>query len=118
MFQKPFLQIDKDDILQLRADQVPESRVLDYKQELPGGGESDKKKFSKTVSSFANAAGGYIIFGITDKEDGQGKSTGNSGDIRGLGSENADQTILRLQQVLRDWVLPRIQPFPDLRVHS
>lgn len=56
-----------DDINQLISLRVEESINLDYK-EAAALGKNDKKKaeIAKDVSSFANSAGGYIVYGIRE----------------------------------------------------
>lgn len=55
------------------------------------------------MSSFANASGGDLIYGVTsDKKMGTPKS------VDGLSIENADQEILRLENMIRDGIEPRI----------
>src|SRR5687767_2839466 len=95
MYAKDFDAIEKADIDQLVTNQVTERRTLDYKQSLPGGSDGDKKEFLADVSSFANASGGYLIFGIRDRRDSEGKPTGVPEIVEGLDG-NADQEILRL----------------------
>ncbi|MGH6947029.1 MAG: AlbA family DNA-binding domain-containing protein [Kiloniellales bacterium] len=50
--------------------QVPEGKTVDYKQDLPASSDGARKDFLADLCSFANAAGGYIIFGITESEGG------------------------------------------------
>lgn len=53
MIQKQFELIDKGDIDALIANGIGESRTLEYKQELPGPADENKKEFLADVSSFA-----------------------------------------------------------------
>ncbi|MDH4241618.1 MAG: ATP-binding protein, partial [Phycisphaerae bacterium] len=76
MLNKPFDDIDKNDIDALIAEQVSEAKQLEYKKELPGGTEREKVEFLSDVCSFANASGGHIIYGLGDKKDTEGKNTG------------------------------------------
>jgi len=48
MFGKSFDQIDSMDLQQLVADRVPEGRELEYKRELPGNADEDKREFYMT----------------------------------------------------------------------
>lgn len=107
MISKSFDQIDKTDIDALIFDEEPENRNLDYKQELQGGTDSNKKEFLADVSSFANASGGYILYGISEKRDAEGKATGIPEKADGL-SINADQEIKRMESLVRDGIEPRI----------
>jgi hypothetical protein len=106
MLNKRFDLIEKTDIDELISNEEPESRNLDYKQELPGGKDEDKKEFLADVSSFANAAGGHILYGISEKRD-EGKPTGIPEIADGL-SINADTEIKRLESLIRDGIDPRL----------
>ena len=108
MINKRFDQIDKADIEDLVNNEVSESRTLEYKQELPSNSDSDKKEFLADISSFANAAGGDILYGIVEKRDGNGKPTGLPEKAQGIDFENIDQEIQRLLSIIRDGVEPRI----------
>jgi len=96
--------IEKEEDLQVLVDNsVLESKTIEYKQSLPSNSESDKKEFLADVSSFANASGGDLIFGIiADKKTGTPKS------LEGLIIENIDQEILRLENMIRGGIEPRI----------
>lgn len=103
---KPLESITEADLQALLIDEVPEGKTLEYKQELPGGSDPDKKEFLYDVSSLANASGGDLIFGI--KEDG-----GVPVEICGLDIPDVDAVILRLENSIRDGIAPRI---PGLKV--
>ncbi len=63
MISREFDTITKEDIEALVTDAVPEDRTIEYKQQLPGGTDEDKREFLADVSSFANAAGGDVLYG-------------------------------------------------------
>ena len=96
-------QITKDDLQSLIDNEVFESKTIEYKQALPSSSESDKKEFLADISSFANASGGDFIFGMVQDPD-----TGLPKDLQGLGIANVDQEILRLENMIRDGIAPRI----------
>lgn len=100
MTTKPAGEITIQDIEALVSDQVRESRTIDYKESLPGGSDDNKREFLADVSSFANAVGGDILYGITEKEGLPQSAVGLSGDI--------EAAILRLESTVRDGVDPRI----------
>lgn len=50
----------------LLENKVSERKTIDYKRDLPGGADQDKKEFLADVSSFANTEGGELIFGMTE----------------------------------------------------
>ena len=45
---------------------VAEGREIEFKLELPGGSDADKKEFLADVCSFANAGGGDILYGVKE----------------------------------------------------
>jgi Schlafen, AlbA_2 len=111
MISKPFEQIDKADILNLIANEVGEGRILDYKEILPGNSDSEKTEFLADVSSFANTAGGHILYGVRERRDGDGKPTGIPESADGLNGVNADSEILRLESIIRSSLAPRVPGF-------
>lgn len=115
MIVKDFDAIGKSDIDALVGSKVAEGRDLDYKQELPGGTDDEKKEFLADVSSFANAGGGDLVFGIVEERDGKGKATGIPANAIGLSGVNADAEIRRLVEMARSGIAPRI---PSIRIKS
>ena len=101
MLQKPLSEITIDDLSELVANAVSESRNLEFKRELCGTTDSDKKEFLADVSAFANATGGDLIFGI-DEVDGVASA------IVGVQNNDLDSQILRLESLIRDGIEPRI----------
>jgi len=103
MISKVIDAVTKADIEELVNNQVRELRHIEYKQTLPGGKDDDKKEFLADVSSFANAGGGDLIYGIEE-------SAGNPTAAVGV-SCNLDQEILRLESMIRTGIEPRIIGF-------
>jgi predicted HTH transcriptional regulator len=108
MFNKAFAEITKENIEALVRDEVPEDRSLDYKAELPDAKDASKKEFAADVAAFANAGGGYLIFGIPEQKDADGKNTGKPAAADGLAGVNADDAIRRLDAVLQSTIDPRL----------
>jgi hypothetical protein len=108
MINKAFDQINKDEIDVLVVNKVKEGRPLEYKEKLPGGTDGDKKEFLADVSSFANAAGGDLLYGVKEERDNAGKTTGIPESVPGLPGINADAEIRRLENMIRDGIKPRI----------
>jgi hypothetical protein len=77
-----------------------EEALLDYKLDVYGSSDADKKEFLKDVSSFANTGGGHILIGI---EEDAGLPTNVVGVTADLDAE-----MLRLDSLLRDRLEPRI----------
>lgn len=109
MLHKRLEDILKSDVDSLIADETRESRRLDYKLTLPGSTDEEKKEFLADVASFANAGGGFIVYGIEEKRDANNKPTGIPQTAPGLGgAANLDAEILRLENILRTGIDPRI----------
>lgn len=85
----------------LVANKVREGRRIEYKQALPGNADKDKKEFLADVSSFANASGGDLIFGVM-------ATNGVPIGAPGLRDTDLDKEMLRLDSMLRDAIAPRI----------
>lgn len=105
---KPIDQITKEDIDSLLVAKVPEGRALDYKAQLNANTDKEKVEFLSDVSSFANAADGDMIFGISDERDSSGKPTGLPSSVEGIPLVNASEVRLRLENLIRDGIDPRI----------
>lgn len=108
MNQKPFDAIAKTDIEALIASGVHECKTLEYKQELPGPSDDAKKEFLADVSSFANASGGDMIYGIKAAVDASGGKTGAPGSVQPITETTADEAKLRLENMIRDGIAPRL----------
>jgi hypothetical protein len=100
-FEKPIESIQESDLRSLVDDHVPEGKTIDYKEALPDNSDKCKKEFLADVSSFANASGGYLIFGIREE-------SGLPAEICGLETKNPDSERLRLESIIRDGMEPRI----------
>lgn len=98
-----------DDLTRLVGNRVSEGRDLEYKQQLPGPTDDSKREFLADLSSLANTAGGYLLFGVEEERDPAGKPTGVAGRLRGLGAGiNSGAEIARLENLARDGLEPRI----------
>jgi len=115
MIPRDFDVISKADIDALVVNVVAEGRALEYKQKLPDGTDDDKREFLADVSSIANAAGGDLIYGVTEKRDAYGKPTGTPERVDGLAGINADAEIRRLDEIIRAGIEPRI---PGYRIRA
>jgi predicted HTH transcriptional regulator len=101
MLQKPLSAITAVDIVQLATEGTPEGRTIEFKRDLPGSKDLDRKEFLADVSSFANAIGGDIIYGVEEKD-------GKAARALGLAITNADAELLRLDQMIRSGISPRL----------
>jgi hypothetical protein len=93
--------LEESDLQTLIDDQVAEGKNIEYKRELPQKTDSDKKEFLADISSFANSAGGYVFYGVSEKD-------GLPVAIDGLGGIDPDAEISRFENLLRDGLAPRI----------
>ena len=59
-----FEAIAESGLLALVESRVGERRTIEYKREFPAGGDEAKREFLADASSFANASGGDLVFGI------------------------------------------------------
>ena len=103
-----FDNLREDDLSELVASQVPEGLRIDYKKDLYGNPDADKREALKDVSAFANAFGGHLIIGV---EEQNGLPTA----IPGVTNVNPDEIVLRMDQLIRSGIEPRIQ---GLRVRA
>jgi hypothetical protein len=94
--------IAEADLVALISNGVAEGRTIEYKRELPGGTDADKKEFLADVSSFANTSGGDLVFGI---EGERGLPIG----IAGFQSADSDLEIRRLESIMASGLDPRIR---------
>lgn len=97
---KPLDDLVAGDLQSLIDAGVAEARGIEFKQSV-GGTDRDKKEFLADVSSFANAGGGDLLIGVTEK-------VGVAVDLPGIPADEADATILRLENLIRDGLDPRI----------
>ena len=103
----PIEAVDKDALQALIDNQVPEGKTIEYKREIPSTAESKMIPLLATVSSFANTAGGDLLIGI---EADKGVPT----KLLGVKTSDTDAEKLRLEQVLRSGIEPRL-PLVDIR---
>lgn len=103
-----FDEIGSDDILRLVDGKISEHKTLEYKEKLTIGTGDERVEFLADVSSFANASGGDIIFGISDERDESGKPTGMPNGIVPLQIGNKATEQARIEQLIESGVQPRI----------
>jgi hypothetical protein len=96
-----FSQVSEADLEELITAQVPEGPRIEYKRDTYGPTGENRREALKDISSFANAAGGHLIIGM-DEADGLPVSP------VGLPGVDVDQEILRLEQLARDGLEPRV----------
>jgi hypothetical protein len=103
LFNKPLAEIKESDLQTLIDNKVSERKIIEYKRDLPGEKYKDRKEFLADVSSFANTAGGYLIYGIATKQ-------GVPIELYGVEIANIDDFKLVCENRLRDGLSPQIPP--------
>lgn len=109
MINLPIDEIIKTDIDELVINKTTETKTLEYKEDLPGGTDGQIKEFLADVSSFANAAGGDIIYGIKEERDGENRKTGRPESVVGIENISGDGAKLRFENIIRDGLSPRLK---------
>lgn len=97
-----FDNLGENDLNELLADQIPEGLRIDYKQEVYGRTDADRREALKDVSGFANAFGGHLIIGVAE-------AGGLPISISPIMDVNPDEVVLRLEQLILSGIEPRIQ---------
>ena len=64
---KQINELEEDDLLALISAGESEGKYIDFKQNLILNSDSAKKEFLADISSFANAVGGHLIFGMSEQ---------------------------------------------------
>src|SRR5579871_5107315 len=96
----PLSAIDETQLSRLIQAQAAEARDIEYKRETYGNADADHAEWLADASSFANTAGGDLLIGISAKK-------GIPQAVSPL-TGNADDEILRLEQLARSGLQPRI----------
>ncbi len=96
-----FESINESDLSELVNAQVPEGAGIEYKKQLYGNSDSDKKELLKDISALANTNGGHLVIGIEEKD-------GVASSIASISDTNPDSEILRMEQVVRSGIEPPI----------
>lgn len=99
--------IDKQYVLDLIANKIPESKTIEYKSNISLADTKEKREFLKDFTALANTAGGILLFGISEEIDEAGKNTGIPKEVIGIDG-NIDEIIRMMENILRDGIDPRI----------
>ena len=93
--------ISENDLQRLVEDRIPEDRWIEYKKTLVYETPEQKQEFLSDISALANSDGGDLILGI-DAERGVAK------DLIGLRNLIPDDAQSKIENLLRDFIQPRI----------
>jgi len=87
--------------LQVLLNAEPEGKLIEYKEQLALGKDSERKEFLADVSSFANASGGHLIFGMREQ-------AGLPLAITPIQVSDVDAEKQRIENILRAGIAPRM----------
>ena len=93
--------INEETMQALVKDEAREDKFLEFKESFSISTSHEKEEFLSDVSSFANAAGGDLVLGMTEKE-------GVAIELRGMPISDIDAETQRIENIIRDGIDPRI----------
>src|ERR1041385_3363708 len=96
-----FEQIDEKVLNTLVTDGACESKTLEFKQDLQVATDEQKREFLSDVTALANSDGGDVVFGMRAEK-------GVAKELMGLRNFVPDDRIGQLENLLRDFVQPRL----------
>lgn len=101
IFTKSIDEINEHDLQELVDQKFAEWKTVEYKEKLSVSSDPERKKFLSQVSSFANAAGGHLLYGVRATD-------GVPEEVAGMEIANPDGEVLRLEDMARTGIRPRI----------
>lgn len=96
-----FKDINETALQELVANGVLESKVLEFKADLQVITDEQKREFLSDVTALGNSDGGDIVFGMRAEK-------GVAKELVGLRNFVPDDRIGQLENLLRDFVQPRL----------
>lgn len=99
---KKLSEVSEQDLDRLITEQVQERDALEYKRDMYGNSDDDKRELLKDITSMANHQGGYLLIGVDEDEEGvpsklTGIEAGNHVErIRSICLDNVDKRIIGL----------------------
>jgi len=98
-----FKNVEEIEILDMQelVGNTREIKSLDFKRIIKIDNDAEKEEFLADISSFANSVGGNIIYGIEEEN-------GLATNLCGFKTDNIDSLILKIENLLRDSIKPRI----------
>lgn len=99
-FGAPLQELTEAHLQELAKREIQEGPRLDYKLALPAN-KGEKKELARDVAAFANAYGGYLIFGIREEEGVARELVGVEGD--------PDRNVTDLENAIRDRTEPPVE---------
>ncbi len=108
---KDIKNITKEDLANLVRNHKQEDSFLDFKRDLYGKTDTDKKELLKDVSAFANGSGGEIIIGIEEDNYSQAKT------LCGFTTTNISIEKNRIEQIIMNGLEPKLDTFKVRYIH-
>lgn len=108
---KDIKNITKEDLKNLVRNHKQEDSFLDFKRDLYGKTDTDKKELLKDVSAFANGSGGEIIIGIEEDNYSQAKT------LCGFTTTNISVEKNRIEQIIMNGLEPKLDTFKVRYIH-
>lgn len=96
----PIDSLSEEHLQRLAEDKEPENKTIEFKLELPGNGDADKKEFLADFTSFANTMGGDLIYGVRAPNGIAEEVVGLTGDL--------DAQLNRLENIIRTGIQLRV----------
>ena len=91
----------ESDLQELITNQIAEGKNIEYKSLLKIDSDEDKKEFLADVSSFANTAGGHLVYGVMEEK-------GFPVELTGINFDDPDKGKLKLESIIRDGIAPKL----------
>jgi hypothetical protein len=98
---KPIELIVEADLNKLIDQKVSERKILEFKSKQLGNSPKEKKEFLADVSSFANASGGHLVFGMDER-------AGIATELPGISGLNPDNEKQRMEEIIQYGIRPRL----------
>jgi len=102
IFGVPTSALTEEDLRSLIDREVSEGPYLDYKREVDLGTKGGRKGVAKDAAAFANAYGGYLIYGV-EEEGGIPKK------LVGMELDDPDRAASTLEHAIRDLTEPAVE---------
>ncbi|ADR37750.1 putative transcriptional regulator (plasmid) [Oceanithermus profundus DSM 14977] len=102
IFGVPTSALTEEDLRSLIDREVSEGPYLDYKREADLGTKGGRKEAAKDAAAFANAYGGYLIYGV-EEEGGVPK------ELVGMELDDPDRAASTLEHAIRDLTEPAVE---------
>lgn len=96
--------VDEEFLLDLVKDGATEDRHIDFKEKLELSTDAQKKEFLADVTSFANAAGGALIYGMKEEDK-------VAVELCGIELDQPDKEEARLNSIIISGTDPRVPGF-------